>query len=193
MRALIIAIFCLLVTILPAYSIAQDTIITQRHSHAFDTAVIKSTDAANTVQPDDEFNLFLLAFGLAGMCFIAACFFVGVIAAIVIVALTIFLISVGIISTSLFVGWYKRSFSTGFKLFWVISGTICGLIFGAVSLGVVAHLMKLHLTTATLSGGIIGLLTGALVGHMIYKLLRIGFKFIATKFKLLKDKILVQQ
>jgi hypothetical protein len=194
MRALPIVLLSIFISFLPFCSMAQDTIITQKHSHAIDTSIVKSA-GTNTQQPDDEFNLFLLAFALAGMCFIAACFFVGVIAAIAIVGLTILLISAGIISTSFFIGWYKRSFSTGFKLFWTISGSICGLLFGAVTFGVIAHVAKLQLTTTTasLSGGAIGLITGGLVGYMVYKLLRVGFKYVATKFKLLTEKMMFQQ
>lgn len=193
MRFLLLALAFTLFNIIPNYSIAQDSSITQTQHVAADTNVIKTANT-DIPQPDDEFNLFLFAFALAAMCFIAGCFFVGVVAAIIIVAITILLISIGIISTSVFIGWYKRSLSAGFRLFCLISGSLCGLLLGAVSFGVISHLMKLQLTTTTasLSGGAIGLLTGALVGFMIYKLLRVGFQFIATKFKLLKDRMAVQ-
>jgi hypothetical protein len=195
MRITIVALLCSLAFMIPVISFCQDTVITQRHVNATDTTVIRSAGNTAISKPDDEFNLFLFAFAIAAMCFIAACFFVGLIAAISIIGLSILLISAGIISTSLFIGWYKRSFTTGFKLFWVIGGSVGGLIFGAVSFGVVSHLTNLQLTTANavLSGGAIGLLTGALVGFMVYKLLRAGFKYVANKFKLLKEKLVVGQ
>lgn len=171
-------------------SLAQDT---SRKAQAFTDTLSKRDHAYPQSQiaekPDDEFNIFLMVFGLAAVCFMMGFFIVGMFLFLFLLFVFLLFIAGGIVSTSIFVALYKRSFSSGFKLLMVAGGGFIGLVCGIIGFGFVSYLFDLDLerSTINISGSLIGLLIGLLLGLMLFKILKTVLSYFKKRLKILID------
>ncbi|WP_207492677.1 hypothetical protein [Aridibaculum aurantiacum] len=172
---LLIVITCIALT-----SFGNDTAV--QKLDVYDTTQL-ALDAGG-YKPDDEFNIFLLLFGTAAICFMAGFFLLGLLVFIVLVALIIGFVSIGVISTSALVGLYNKSFTSGFKTLFLTGGTIFGSIAGIFLFGLFTLMLDLQVSssTITVAGGIIGAVTGCLVGYTSFMLVRRTLKYIHSKY-----------
>lgn len=168
----------------------------------FNTHTLKAqTDSTNSVTADttginlppgvsnpedDEFNLFLLSWGIAFVCAIIIASLIGAMAAMVILIFIFLLISTGIISASFLVGFYKKSVTAGFRTFIVILSAITGVFLGAGGLWVCTEFFHLNISESNAlwigaTGGCIG---GILMGLIIFKALQLTLTYLKNKLKL---------
>jgi hypothetical protein len=170
---------------------AQDTSNLRSSQTVIDTITDTSTQTNSAKTDDEEFSAFLFVFALAATCFIAGFFFLGVIMCALLALLLVVLISFGIVSTSVYIGWYKKSFNAGFKLFWILGGIVTGLPVGIGGFKMFTYLFKLKLTTFEIvsTGLLLGTLSGGFVGYTAYIILTKSFEFINKRFSLInKDQ-----
>ena len=157
--------------------------------YSSDTATISSgsTHLANAIaDPDDDFNIFLLFFGTAVVCCMLGFVLLGLFAGMVLIFMFIALLATGILSISIITAWYKKSFLKGFKTLLILLAVVSGAFFSIVSFGLISLLFKLHLDqrTIAISGSLIGVGSGLIVGLLLFKIFRLSLKFIQKKFNL---------
>lgn len=141
---------------------------------------IDSTDNTGNDDVDDDFSLFLFFMLIIGLIVIGA----GVLLAVVILLILFGLIAAGLLSTSILIGVYKRSFTKGFKVF-VISATIVGGIFvGTIGFWLSNKLFDWTTTrTALISGSLVGVVTGVLLGMLMFFVIQKVTGFLKEKLK----------
>ena len=149
------------------------------HTHHSSTNAL--TDPSS--QPDDEFNLFLLAIGLAAICIIIGATIVGSTAAILFLLLLFTLVSAGILSAGILVGLYRRSISAGFKTILTLVCSITMTTGGAISFWMINRLFHIELTTSTalLIGAFSGLIGGLLLSFTLNGIIRIFLNYCRQK------------
>lgn len=188
-KGMLICFFLILsVTISLNSLLAQDTAAsfpTVVDTTTLDTA-FSSTDAYIRSVEDEQFAIFLLLLGTAGVCFMVGFFLVGVLVFLILLGIVVLCIAAGVISTSVFIGWYKRSLTSGFKSFIIIVASLIGIVSGILGLGLISYLFKLEFDRSTISiaGSICGLITGALLGLVVFKVLRISFRYLKNRLQL---------
>ena len=155
---------------------AQSTDTTRTHS-----STNTLTDPSS--QPDDEFNVFLLAIGLASIGIIIGATIIGSAAAILFLLLVFSLISAGILSAGILAGLYRRSVSVAFKTILSLICSITITIAGAASFWVINRVFHIDLTTSTalLIGAFSGLLGGLLLSFALTAIIRIFFNYCRQK------------
>lgn len=131
---------------------------------------------------DDEFELFLLLFGLALVSFVIGFAIIGVAVALGIAAITVGFITMGILSSSVFVGLSKRSVGAAFKTFLYLSLSAAGAIAGAACFFIVCNIFHLSISNrASITTGIIGGIAGGiLLSYLISLIMRRISKMVLT-------------
>lgn len=182
MKAVLLLLLCIFFFVFPVANILNAQTDSVNKIQVDTTTVVN----ANATAPDDEFNLFLLTFGIAFICAIIIASCIGALAAIIIIGFLFAMISAGIISTSFIVGFYKRSLAAGFKTLLLILGMITGIFLGAGGLWIIAHSFKfdLSLSNALWIGAAGGCVGGFLMGLVIFKVVQLLIAYLKSKFKL---------
>lgn len=158
-----------------------------------DSLIIAPADTAalqvnrNTPQSVDEYDDSPLLTAIAFVMVVAVCFFIGV--GIVVTAL--FLLSVfaltagGILSASVLVGFYQKSFLSGFKIFIRLGALAVSLIFSITTIVILNRVLHWWSFKIALSVGLVsGLLSGLVFGWVVIILIRKLSEFFCTKLKL---------
>ncbi len=125
----------------------------------------------NPAPDDEEFNLFLFSLALVFTGALIGAALIGAFVAALALLLLFFLLMLGIVSSSVAVGWYKRSVSAGFKTFLSI---VFSLGCTAISLGglFLARLfldIPLSATAIFITGTVSGVAAGLFLTGLIYK------------------------
>lgn len=183
-----LSLLLLVMLLHPARAISQDSL--RVYQTADSVQAIDSAKADITVtEHDDQFNLFLLLFGTAAVCFMLGFVFLGLVAGLVLIIILVALITTGILSASVFTGWYKKSVTKGIKTLFVLLGTLGGIACGILGFGIVSLLFELDLekSTITLAGSITGGVAGLILGLVLFKILMMALNYIKKKFKISQE------
>jgi hypothetical protein len=168
-------LFCLSLTSVfsPGYSYAQ-----QKDSV---TTIVNGPEGAE----EEEFNLFLAMILLVAVSIMAGSFIACLVLGMVILLAFMALISFGVLSASVVVGWYKRSFNSGFRTFVMLGCCIACAVTGMVGFLLVVKLFELDISTRTglVAGGISGAIAGVFLGWTIYKITRFILKWAIQKLR----------
>jgi hypothetical protein len=131
--------------------------------------------------PDDEFNIFLLALGAAFCSAILGAAVVGSFMAALVLLCIFALVTGGILSVSVLTGLYRRSFAAGFKTFLIIVCCIGCVVAGVPGFWLINRIFSLHL--ASPSAAWIGLAAGLISGLLLALCLYGIFRAFAAYFK----------
>lgn len=140
----------------------------------------------STPADEEEFNLFLFSMLVIFFCVMIGAAIIGAMLAALFLSFVFSLMALGVLSTSIAIGLYKKSFSTGFKSFiMIIFGISCSAI-GGIGLLLVNHFFDLHVSSATsvligISSGSVG---GLLMAIATFQTLKWMIKIIAHKLRL---------
>ena len=136
-------------------------------------------------QPDEGMDIFLLVLGSIFVCTMIGAAIVGAFLAAFVILLFFSLTAIGMVSTSVAIGLYKRSFSTGFKSLFLIFFGVINAFLGAGGLLLLNMLIPLHISGSYLVpiGFFGGLAGGLLLGHILHYVVK---ELIATLAKRLK-------
>ena len=148
------------------------------HSHPSDTHL-----ADPSSQPDDEFNIFLLAIGIAIVGIIIGATVIGSAAATLFLLLLFTLVSTGILSAGILIGLFRKSVSAAFTTILSLICSITITIAGAASFWIINRIFHIELTTSTalLIGAFSGLLGGLLLSFTLAAIIRIFFNYCRQK------------
>lgn len=136
---------------------------------------------------DDDFLVMLL---LVGALFFLIALIIGVVISLIVMAILIGLIGVGIISTSVLTGLYQRSIGKGFKTFFVLSSILGSTIVSVVFFWIVNTIKNWWSTNLAIVAGIgCGIISGWLLGILLFVTLRKTMEFIKTKYESKKGKL----
>ena len=183
-------LFILVNVLHPNSSLSQDSI--PNYPIADTIRAADSTHVSSTIpEPDDEFNLFVLLFGTAAVCFMLGFVFLGLVAAFILLVIFIILLTTGILSISVISGWYKKSVVKGIKTLFVLLGMLGGVTCGILGFGLISLLFKLGLEqrTIALAGSITGAVAGLVLALIVFKMLMLALKYIQKKFNLKQEDI----
>jgi hypothetical protein len=150
---------------------------------AADTASVRPTNPGQVPTPDEDFNLFLLVFGITFVCVMIGAVLAGSIAVMGFLLILFALISAGVASTGILVGLYRRSLSAGFGTILYIGCGGAGMLAGAPTFWLINRLFQMHLAprTAALTGACSGLLGGLLLGIVLFSLIRLFLDYCRQK------------
>jgi len=125
---------------------------------------------AETTQPPDDMP-FSLVVAIIFLSVSAGAMIIGAIAAILVLCIVFGMTSAGIISTAVIVALYKKSVSAGFRILFILTSSVCGIVVGITGLYLINRLFELHLSRVLIawSG-----LAGGLVGGILLALVIIG-------------------
>lgn len=126
-------------------------------------------------QPDEEFNILVLAVVIALFGIVVGATLIGSMVATLALLGLFGLATAGILSAGVLVGLYRKSVSAGFKVIVGITGCLGGIAIGEIAFYLINRIFHLHLSgTATLLiGGFGGLIGGLLLGLVLYQLIRV--------------------
>lgn len=188
--AILLLSIILVACLLTVPTLAHDTLSTQLPQVAEADSVKLAQQVPASVE-DDEFNLFLLLFGAAMICFMIGGFALAAILFIILLVIFIAFIGLGVISTSAAVGLYKKSYSAGFKAFFLVGGSVVGAIIGLLGFTLIVALFDIttSVNTIRISGAIIGLISGLLIGWVGFILSRKALRWITSKYRALTGKV----
>jgi hypothetical protein len=134
-------------------------------------------------QPDDEFNIFLLAITIAFFSMVIGGALIGAFAAIILLLALLALVSTGILSAGILSALYRRSIAAGFRTILLIICSLGGILGGMICFWLINRIFNIHLTspTAALVGAFGGLLCGLLLGFLLAGILRIFMNYCRQK------------
>jgi hypothetical protein len=134
-------------------------------------------------QPDDEFNIFLLAITIAFFSMVIGGALIGAFAATLLLLSLFALVSAGILSAGLLAALYRRSIAAGFRTMVLIICSLGGILGGTICFWLINRIFNIHLTspTAALVGAFGGLLCGLLLGFLLAGILRIFINYCRQK------------
>jgi len=134
-------------------------------------------------QPDDEFNIFLLAVGIAFFCIVIGATLVGSVVATLAMLALFGLVTAGILSAGILVGLYRKSITSGFKTVVAVTGCLSGILIGEIAFYLINRLYHLHLSgvSVLLIGGFCGLVGGLVLGLVLFLLIRIFLNYCRAK------------
>jgi hypothetical protein len=149
-------------------------------------AITTFGQSGNSVNPDDEFNLFLFSLLMIFICAMTGAAILGAMVATLILLFLLALLALGVLSTSVAIGLYRRSFAAGFKSFiMILFITVCAAI-GGIGLVFVGYFF--NLPTSTVMNLMIGISSGAMGGLLMalatYHVLLWTIKIMAQKFQI---------
>ena len=147
------------------------------------TAKAKILTDPSIPQPDDEFNIFLLAITIAFFSMVIGGALIGAFAATLLLLSLFALVSAGILSAGILTSLYRRSIAAGFKTILVIICSLGGIIGGTICFWLINRIFNIHLisSTAALVGAFGGLLCGLLLGYLLAGILRIFINYCKQK------------
>lgn len=173
----------LLLTFTTSLSFSQTTDSTQLTTITTDTLSQNQTDNFHE-EIEDDFSPGLAMFALFGIGFMFICIGAGIVLTVIGVLILFGLIGAGILSASVFIGLYNKSFEKGFKTFIVSVSTVGGLFIGATGFWLLNKLVHWFTTQAALTiGSVGGLLTGFLLGLLVFYVLQKLTSFLKDKLK----------
>ena len=148
-----------------------------------DSAKAKIVTDPSIPQPDDEFNIFLLAITIAFFSMVIGGALIGAFAATLLLLSLFALVSAGILSAGILTSLYRRSIAAGFKTILVIICSLSGIIGGTICFWLINRIFNIHLisSTAALVGAFGGLLCGLLLGYLLAGILRIFINYCKQK------------
>ncbi|HEY4110966.1 hypothetical protein [Puia sp.] len=134
-------------------------------------------------QPDDEFNLFLLAIAIAFVCIVVGATLVGSMVVTLAMLVLFGLVTAGIVSAGILVGLYRKSMSAGFKTVVAVTGCCSGILIGEIAFYLINRFYHLHLSgvAVLLIGGFCGLVGGLVLGLVLFLLIRVFLDYCRTK------------
>jgi hypothetical protein len=134
-------------------------------------------------QPDDEFNLFLLAIAIAFVCIVVGSVFVGSMLVILVLFALLGLVTAGIVSAGVMMGLYRKSISAGFKTVIAIISCLGGIVIGEIAFYLINRFYHLHLSGVAVVGigGFCGLVAGLLMGMVLFLLIRLFLNYCRAK------------
>jgi len=134
-------------------------------------------------QPDDEFNIFLVAITIAFFSMVIGGALIGALAAILVLLSLFALVSAGILSAGLLSALYRRSIAAGFRTILLVICSLGGILGGTICFWLINRIFNIHLTspTAALVGAFGGLLCGLLLGFLLAGILRIFINYCRQK------------
>ncbi|WP_417873773.1 hypothetical protein [Xanthomarina gelatinilytica] len=125
-----------------------------------------------------------------GALFFLIALIIGVVICLIVIAILIGLIGVGIISTSVLTGLYQRSIGKGFKTFFVLSSILGSTIVSVVFFWFINTIKNWWSTDLVIVAGIgSGIISGWLLGLLLFVTLRKMMEFIKTKYESKKGSI----
>jgi len=141
----------------------------------------QQTDSLSTAQSnweqedDDHFAPFLLVIAMIFLVIICVGIGSGIVSTVAILFIIFAITSFGIISTSLIIGFYKRSITKGIKTFYVLCSTIGTAICGGIGLFIVNrfyHWMEspIAIMWGTVFGFVAGFLNGLITFYILQRL-----------------------
>jgi hypothetical protein len=147
-----------------------------------DTVKASTTDLS-VPQPDDEFNIFLMAISIAFFSMILGGALIGVFAVTILLLALLALVLTGILSAGILAGLYRRSIAAGFRTILVITCSLGGIMGGTICFWLINRIFTIHLTssTAALIGAFGGLLCGLLLSFILAGILRIFLNYCRQK------------
>jgi hypothetical protein len=147
------------------------------------SAICGSAQGPTGAQPDDEFNLFLLAITIAFVCIVVGAVLVGSLLVILALLVLVGLVTAGIVSAGVLVGLYRKSISAGFKTVIAITGCLSGIVIGEVAFYLINRAFHLHLSGVAVVGigGFCGLVAGLLLGMVLFMLIRVILNYCRAK------------
>lgn len=142
-----------------------------------------SAQAPAGSQPDDEFNIFLLAIGTAFICIVIGATLVGSMVATLAMLALFGLVTAGVLSAGILVGLYRKSISAGFKTVVAVTGCLSGILIGEIAFYLINRIYHLHLSgiSVLLIGGFCGLVGGLVLGLVLFLLIRTFLNYCRTK------------
>ncbi|GGB21639.1 hypothetical protein [Puia dinghuensis] len=128
---------------------------------------------------DDEFNLFLLALGIAFVSIIIGATLAGSMIATLAMLVLFGLVVAGVLSAGVLVGLYRKSIGAGFKTVVAVTGCLSGILIGEIGFYFINRLFHLHLSgiAVLLIGGFSGLIGGLLLGLVLFLLIRVFLNY----------------
>lgn len=148
--------------------------------------IAQTPDSTNTIPtPDDDFNLFLLMFGLAALSLMAGMFLIAVIVSLIVLAAFFGLMLLGVISASFLIGYYKKSLKNDFVSFVIIGLSLFSAIIGMLLFASVIQLFEVDISTvaAVCTGFITGAMGGFISAKLILKLLNVFVSIVSKRFE----------
>jgi hypothetical protein len=135
------------------------------------------------VQPDEEFNLFLIAVGIAFLCIVIGAILVGSLIATLSMLALFGLVAAGVLSAGILVGLYRKSIGAGFKTVIAITGCFSGIVIGEIAFYLINRIYHLHLSGIAVLGigGFSGLVGGMLLGFVLLLMIRVFLNYCRTK------------
>jgi hypothetical protein len=139
--------------------------------------------AVTATQPDDEFNIFLLALGTAFVCIVLGATLAGSMLATLFLLGVFLLVSAGVLSVGVLVGFYRRSVAAGFRTVLMMVCIGGGICCGAIAFWLINRIFDIHLQplTALLTGAFSGLVGGLLLGLVLYTIIRLFLNYCRKK------------
>jgi hypothetical protein len=134
-------------------------------------------------QADDEFNLFLMAVGIAFLCIVVGATIVGSLIATLSMLVLFGLVTAGVLSAGILVGFYRKSIGAGFKTVIAITGCLSGIVIGEIGFYLINRIYHLHLSGVAVVGigGFSGLVGGMLLGFVLLLIIRLFLNYCRAK------------
>lgn len=173
----------LILTFTPSISNNQTIDSTQVTAISADTTTQNQTDNFHE-EIENDFSPGLAMFALFGIGFMFICIEASIVLTVIGVLILFGLIGAGILSASVLIGLYNKSFKKGFKTLIISVTTIGGLFIGATGFWLLNKIVHWFTTqTALTIGSIGGLLTGFLLGLLMFYMLQKLTTFLKDKLK----------
>ena len=145
-----------------------------------DTTYHGKAGVADVAEDDPGLLLFMMAIAIGWI----GIFFLSVIGVLVLAAIALGLTAAGVITSSLLIGWYRRSVYSGVKWFVYVSFALAGALGGAIGSMLLHHVADTGYSTGKwLVWGIpIGMIGGLLSAWVLIKISRYVYgRYIAKK------------
>jgi hypothetical protein len=179
-RCLLLSFFCLTIITRPCFSQSADSV--KKH----DTITTQTrTTQQDTVDPDEEFNVFLfgLFFGTMAVTMIVAV--IGIILVGFVILGLMALVAWGIVSVAALRGWYKKSVGSAVRTAIYLIGMIGGAVVGLALSWLIQFIWKWSSNAATvwLTGSISGAAGGIVAAITGIWLVRKAWAYMLTKVR----------
>jgi hypothetical protein len=144
-------------------------------------ALRAQTDAG--LRPEEEFNLLIMAVGIAFFCIVAGATLIGCLVAALAMLVLLGLVTAGVLSAGVLVGLYRKSVSAGFKTVVAVTGCLSGILIGEIAFYLINRIYHLHLSGIAVLGigGFCGLVGGMLLGIVLFLLIRAFLNYCRAK------------
>jgi hypothetical protein len=173
MRQILIFIITVLSLIEASVVVGQTVDTNNSGISAMHIDTLTTINHSAEIDESDDFAPGLLFIALIGIAFILVCVGCGIALTVIALLIIAIFISLGILSTSIIVGLNKKSFTTGFKTFIVLTSSIGGILLGGISFWGFNQLVHWWtVKTAVLLGVICGFFGGLVFGILAFYILQ---------------------